>query len=124
MKSKKEVVDALNMIRAVLDTDCIDVDIESVKNKLFKLTQLIGTSAEANATAKKLLHLQELVEFDRLDPRLSPSIQAKKLKASCFEQEAIYEYADRINSGVVHTIDSLRTVISLYKTELDNSLKA
>lgn len=122
MKTVDETAKALNVIREALDADVIGADIDSVQNKLLKLTQLMGTSAEANASAKKLLSQKELEIMMSMDKKLAPSIQSKFLNAQCFEQEALLEYADRLNAGIVHACESLRTVISLYKEEMRNSL--
>ncbi len=118
-----EVIKACNAIRQVIDSDVCDVDIVNVDNKMKKLTQLTGLSAEANASAKKLLHKKELyVLMVHKNSGLSPSVLNNLLKAECFEEIALYEYADRLNSALVHTIDGLRTSISLYKTELTSGL--
>lgn len=123
MKSQEETAQALNMIRQVVDADVMDSDIDMVKNKLIQLTQLMGLSAEANASAKKILSQKELGVMMSMDKKLPPSIQKEILSAQCFEETALYEYADRLNSAIVHSIDGLRTVISLYKIEIENSLK-
>ncbi len=88
-----------------------------------RLTQLIGLSSEAKASARKFLHIKEREVLYSMDKKLQPSIQIKILNADCFEEAAMLEYADRLNSAIVHNIDALRSVLSLYKTELENSLK-
>ena len=123
MQNKEETIKALNAIRKAIDVDVVDVDIESVKNKLLGLTQLMGLSAEANASARKILSMKELSVLQKIDKTLSPSIQKEFLSAECFEEEALWEYSDRLNAAITHTIDGLRTVISLYKIEMENSLK-
>lgn len=123
MKSKKEISEALNAIRAVLDVDIIDVNIEEQQRKLLNLTQLIGLSAECKASARKLLHqreLQILIQYE--SKNLSPMVMNRYLTAECADEHATLEYSDRINSGVIHTCDSIRSVISLYKEELKHSL--
>lgn len=124
MKEVKEITQALNLIRKILDEDVIDLDIEMQKNKLLKLTQLIGLSAECNASAKKLLHKKELDILKSLPNEMAAMRMNKTLSAECFEESAILEYSDRINSALIHSIDAIRSVISLYKTELENSLKS
>jgi hypothetical protein len=119
----EETTRSLNAIRTAIDTDIIDVDIEQQKNKMLALTQLIGLSAECNASAKKILLKRELEVLKSLNPDMSPMKVHKFVNAECSEEGALLEYADRINSGLVHSIDALRSVISLYKTELENSLK-
>lgn len=123
MKTQAEINNSLNAIRKVIDSDVMGCDIDTVKNKMIQLTQLTGLSAEANASSKKMLHQKELEVLMSLDKKIQPSIAAKMLKARCNEEEATLEYADRLNSALVHTIDALRTAISLYKSELENSLK-
>lgn len=119
MKRLEEIMVALNKIRATLDVDVIESDIHNVNNKLLALTQLMGLSAECNASAKKLLHLKELKVFQTMNNELPPSMQSKRLNAECYEENAICVYADRLNAAIVHNCDSLRSVISLYKAELN-----
>lgn len=123
MRTKEETAQALNAIRKAIDADVIDADIVNVQNKMLQLTQLIGLSAEAKATAKKLLHIKETQVLYAMDKELSPSVQVRKLNAECFEELALLEYADRLNAALTHNIDALRSVISFRKTEIENSLK-
>lgn len=121
MKTRAEVIASCKAIREVIDSDVIDCDIITVDNKLKKLSQLTGLSAEANASAKKLL-LQKELEILRAnkDSGYQASVLNNLIKAECFEESALLEYADRLNSGLVHSMDSLRSSISLYKTELSS----
>ncbi len=45
------------------------------------------------------------------------------IDAECNDEEALFVYADRINAGLSHSLDALRSVISLAKSEMENSLK-
>ncbi len=123
MKSIEETKKALNAIRAAVDSDIIDVDIEAQKNKMIALTQLIGLSAETKASAKKILLKKEVEVLSGLDNDLAPSIKIRRINSECYEEAALLEYSDRLNSALIHNIDAIRTIISLYKTELENSLK-
>lgn len=115
----QETIKACNAIREVVDSDIIDLDINMVDNKMKKLTQLTGLSAECNASAKKLLHKKELYVLTvNKDRGYSPSVLTHLLKAECCEELSLLEYCDRLNSALVHSIDGLRTSISLYKQEL------
>ena len=118
-----ETIKACNAIRSMIDKDVALADIVDVDTKLKMLTQLTGLSAEANASAKKLLHKKELYVLTvHKDAGLSPSILSHLIKAECFEELSLMEYCDRLNSALIHTIDGLRTSISLYKTELTSGL--
>lgn len=115
----------LNAIRETMDSDVVDVDIEQQKNKLLKLSQLTGLAAECKAMAKKVLLKRELEALqDFKDQKIPPSVLTKMIDAECAEEGALLVYADRINAGLTNTMEALRTAISLYKTELENSLKA
>lgn len=123
MRTQKEITDALNAIRAILDTDIIDVNIEEQQRKLLSLTQMFGLSAEAKATAKKLLHLKELDVLSELTNKsYSATILSKFLTARTAHEIATLEYADRINAAITHSCDSIRTIISLYKEELKQNM--
>ncbi len=123
MKTKEDTIKALNSIREAIDSDIIDVDIDMQKNKMIALTQLIGLSAECNASAKKILLKKELEVLKSLPPDMPPMKVHKFVNAECWEEGAMLEYADRLNAALVHSIDAIRSIISLYKVELENSLK-
>lgn len=122
MKTLQEITKALNVIREAIDSDVVDVDIESIKNKALKLSQLMGLSAETKASAKKLLLLKELIVLQKIDKELAPSVQARLLNAECYEEHAVLEYSDRLNAGIVHGLDVLRSAISLYKQEMASGI--
>lgn len=115
----------LTAIRKVLDEDVIDSDIINVQNKLLALTQLSGLAAESKGLAKKLLEVQRLKSFMEVQPeKLPPTMAMAKINSMCSDQLGMLDYADRINAGLTHGIEGLRSVLSLYKSELENSLKA
>lgn len=121
---KSRLGKSLKAIKDLLESDIMDVDIESQKNKLLKLTQITGLAAEVKAQAKKLLRMRELEVLKELqEKKIAPSILSKLISSRCHDEEAMLEYADRLNAGVSHSIDGIRSVISLYKTELENSMK-
>lgn len=124
MKTQAEINSALNTIRATLDVDVVSAIIEDVQNKCIALTQLFGLSSETTASAKKMLGEKEVEIFITKDlDKLAPQKAMKLLKAYCSQELATLEYAERLNSGIVHTIDALRSTMSLYKTEMQNGLK-
>jgi len=122
MKTLAEITASLNAIRTALDSDVIDSDIHNVTNKALNLTQLMGLSAETKASARKLLNIKERCVFEMIDKKLPPSVQVRVLNAECFEENAILEYSDRLNAALTHSIDCLRTVISLYKQEMASGI--
>jgi hypothetical protein len=124
MKTQPEITTALNAIRALVDIDVMNADISDVQNKCLNLTQMMGLSSETTASAKKLLGEKEVEVFITKDlDKLAPQKAMKLLKSYCSQELATLEYAERLNSSIVHSIDALRSVMSLYKTEMQNGLK-
>jgi hypothetical protein len=123
-ESKARCIRSLNAIREVIDADVMDADIVTQKNKLIKLCQLTGLAAECKALAKKVLLKKELEVLNMFnkDDKIAPSILSKRIEAECSEEGAMLVYADRINSAVSNSIEGLRSVLSLYKEEMKNSL--
>jgi len=114
----------LNSIRDLLDSDVTGVDIDSIVEKGKKLTQMIGLSAECKAAAKKALERKLLMSVAEIENKgYQPSVLLKVAGAMCAEESATLEYADRLNAGITHQLDYYRSVISLYKEELSNSMK-
>lgn len=114
----------LNSIRALVDADVSDVDIESLIEKGKKLTQMIGLSAECKAQARKELEKKRMIAIIELEKKdYSPSVLLKVADAMCADELATFEYADRLNAGITHQLDYYRTIISLHKTELETSLR-
>jgi hypothetical protein len=114
----------LNSIRALIDADVTGVDIDSLIEKGKSLAQMIGLSSECKAQARKELEKKRLVSIAEIQHKdYSPSVMLKVVDAMSADELAAFEYADRLNAGITHQLDYYRTVISLHKTELENSLK-
>lgn len=113
----------LKAIRAVVDIDTTGADIESVVECGKKLASMCGLSAQCMGAAKKRLEAARLKAIKEIEGKYSPSIMNKTIDAMCGEELAIYDYADRLNAAITHQLDYYRSVISLHKTELENSLK-
>lgn len=112
----------LKAIRETLDAPV--TEIEEKDGKLMRLTQLVGLAAECKGHAKKVLRMKDLETLTKyMETTIAPSKLNKIIEAESFSEAGLYEYADRINAGISHAIEGLRTSISLYKTELENSLK-
>lgn len=114
----------LNSIRALIDADVTGVDIDSLIEKGKQLSQMIGLSAECKAAARKELDNARLAAIIQIENKnYPPSVMLKIAEAMCSDESSVFEYADRLNAGITHQLDYYRSVISLHKTELDNSLK-
>lgn len=124
MIEDEKIVSDLKAIRAVVDTDTSGADIDSVVECGKKLASMAGLSAQCMGAAKKRLERARLKALKELSAQgLASSVLLKTVEATCGEELALYDYADRINAAITHQLDYYRTVISLHKTELENSLK-
>jgi len=116
--------DKLSSIRALVDVDVTGVDIDSLIEKGKQLTQMIGLSAECKGEARKELDNARLAAIIQIENKnYPPSVMLKIAEAMCADEAELFEYADRLNAGITHQLDYYRSVISLHKTELENSLK-
>ena len=123
----------MNSIREALDApvsydqetgEATQANIDLVQDKLIKLSSLLGLSAECMAQARKELRNKELEVLAEIQSQISKtpaSIVGKLLSAKTGQEESVLLYADRLNSALVHSIDGLRTIISKYKSELEQS---
>lgn len=122
--TKQEVDSNLKLIRDVIDTDPSGCDIDTVAELGKKLSSVMGLAAECQSQAQGLLKRANLIAIEQLrSEKLPPSILMRVVDATCADDIARYEYACRISAGISHKLDYLRSVISLYKTELENSFK-
>jgi hypothetical protein len=117
------LTEKLEAIRKLLDVNTTDVDIESVVNHGKELASMIGLSAECKSEAKRNLENARLIALKMPSKGVPPSILSKMIDASCADQIAQFEYADRLNAGITHSLDFIRSVMSLHKIELENSMK-
>lgn len=115
----------LKAIRQVVDTNVVGCDIETIVEQGKKLASMMGLSAECMASAQKHLQLARKKAIKELDGKgLQPSVMLKMADGEAAMELAYYEYADRLNAAITHQLDYYRTVISLHKSELENSMKA
>lgn len=120
----EELKNNLEYIRLDMDIEINEKSIDSVQEKLSRITLLVGLSAECVAAAKRYhLNAQLAALKKHLGSGLQPSLMNKMVDAECAKESETFLYAERLNAGITHIQDSLRTIISLYKTELQNQLK-
>jgi len=121
---KKEYNEKIAAIRACIDMDVDNSDTEGMTGKVLMLTRMIGLSSEVKARALKDFNDAKLIAYAKHKPdKLTPNVLKIVIEGETSEESAKLELADRLNAGIVHAIDGLRTIISLRKSELENSLK-
>lgn len=114
----------LKSIRDLVEVDLSMCHIDDVENHGKRLAAIIGLSAETMAEAKKNMDRKLLQAIKQLEGKdYPPSVLLKLAQAECAEEAAIYDYADRLNAGIVHQLDFYRSILSKYKEELRNSMQ-
>lgn len=140
-KSEGVVLEQLKLISKVIDTEVkawedkstgeVIPPIEIAERKLNKLCSLLPNAAICKASAKALWRSKELEVLKRIilenerrerADKWSPTLINKMLQADSGEYEALFDYSDRIFAGASTTIDALRSVLSKYKTELEQGI--
>lgn len=117
--NKIEIESNANVIKAELEKEVQQGDIQAVVDKLSKLSSLSGLSAELMKHAKAgVLYKQKEIINQEANRGLNPSIMKLKIEAELWEEIALHTYCDRLNAALTHSSDSLRTIISLYKQEM------
>lgn len=116
----KKIEADLESIRVVLN--CEPCTIDDKDGKLSKLAALTGLAAECQAQASGLYKEQLAMAIRILVKEKYSATQIKLIaEGEVTEYGMCYEYAQRISSAIAHSIDAIRTQISLHKTELVNS---
>lgn len=113
-------------IREVLDRDTETQDGDAVAFQLVDLQALLGTSAGAMASLfhkKEAARLKVLEAIAESGTKITPALQRDLVNAKCAGYNTAYEYADRLQSALVHSIDAMRSVLSWLKEEKRNTMK-
>lgn len=117
-----KLTENLNFLRTEMDKTVSSDDTVGMVDKLEKLISLVGLSAECVAWSEKELkkkNLIVLIESKNLD--MPPSVLVKYMDGQSADELAVWKYADRLNAGLSHAMDGLRTIISLHKEEMNKS---
>ena len=121
--NRKEIEANCEAIKLVLERHLTnEEDMKEVKAKLMDLQVLLSLSAETMRGAKELLAETQRAYMKPLKlSEYSPNTLKLMIETAIGEESALYLYCDRLNAAITHSLDALRTVISLYKTEVSNS---
>lgn len=113
-------------IRDVLDRDTPPENGDAVAYQLVDLQALLGTSASAMSNLfhkKEAARLQVLEAIAESGTKITPALQRDLVNAKCAGYNTAYEYADRLQSALVHSIDAMRSVLSWLKSEKQGTLQ-
>lgn len=111
-----------NFIEGIENTDVKDISILSqilltLSSHIARSANLVAEAGMIASTAKRkaYLNFSDVAKAQGLD--FSASIVKDFVLTQCGEEMRCYEFADRINSSLVHSLDALRSILSAAKTE-------
>lgn len=118
-----EIQSYCKSIKAELERQVETSEIESVMDKLNNLSSFSGLSAELVAESKQLvLERQKPAILLAQKSGVSASMQKAFVESECAEEMMLYTFAERLNAAITHSLDALRTIVSMRKSELENSI--
>ena len=120
---QSSIIDRCNIVNEAITKEVQDQDIDHMVGKLNKLSSLTGTMATCVADAKRLLRHKQLEVLEANTEEMTPTKLNKIIETKCGDEESLELYCDKLRSGLTGTIYSLVTMISLWKTELQESSK-
>lgn len=113
-------------VKCIRDAIELEVDkdnTDELTGKLMRLINLIGLSSEIKARAITDLKNAELIAYAKHKSEgLQPSVFKIVIEGETSEERGKLELADRLNAGISHALEGIRTIISLRKEEMKNSL--
>lgn len=120
--NKEELEKNLAVIKGDLEIEADERNILEVQQKLNRLINLMGLSAECMKWAKHIVLVKQKYVYATAGKHsTSPTMFKYFLEGEAAEELALFTYCDRLNAALTHACDGLRTIISLYKSELSIS---
>lgn len=92
-----------------------------IKGKLETLSTYLGTGARCITYSKNLMLLKRrewLRQHSEKIKDFSPSIIKEFVNTACIDEEILFVRCERNYSAIVHSIDALRSLLSILKAEL------
>ena len=117
--------DKAEAIRLVIDREVDILDIEGLLKKLSDLINISGLSAELVPQARMAYReAQErtIMEFMSNPIDLPVSTLNDLIKAKTRKEEGMLEYCEKLDKRVSYSQESMRTIISLRKQEIQSGL--
>lgn len=101
----------------VKDISILSQILLTLSSKLARSANLVAEAGMIASTAKRkaYLNFSETAKAQGLD--FSPMIIKDFILTQCGEELRCYEYSDRINAALTHSMDCCRSILSAAKTE-------
>lgn len=118
----KEQIDEINSrIVACIKSTADKSDPDGLAGKISELAALIPSSAQALAMAEMLYNekIGQLMELEQFS-KMNTTDKKMLFQGKASKEIALMTYTERLNKGLVHTLDGYRSVLSYVKSELEN----
>jgi len=112
---KNDFNEKVKAIKAAIELYVAPDDLDGLQGKLLRCINLFALSSEMCARATVDLRNAELIVLKEFGTGTGATAM---IKARTGEEQGKQELADRLNAGLTHTIEALRTMISLKKDEM------
>jgi len=121
---KPRVKENIEFITKCLNEEISPDDLLSVQHKLQECINVCGLAAETKAKAKELLHLKRFLAADehKLGTKLPASVLKDIIDGLSAEEIGLFVQADRLNAFLSHSIDGLRSMLSMIKTQIEKGI--
>lgn len=120
----KEIKGKLDFIVELISRE---VDPQSPDDLTGKLTELIsysGNTAQLVAESEELYKRDILQAYkETIEDKPPSTVHGKVIESMAAHSSATHTYADKVNAALKISIEGLRTLISLYKTETENATR-
>lgn len=111
-----------HQIKLALETETDIHNPVEMMEKIKELSLLTASAAALQANAKKNLLKKELElikEYQKVT--MPPSVLMRMITAETFEESSWLVYAERLNAGISHSLDALRSSLSFIKAEMETT---
>lgn len=112
---KNDFNEKVKLIKQAIELEVTQDDLQGLQGKLLRCVTLFALSSEMCARATVDLRNAELIVLKEFGAGTGATAM---IKARTGEEQGKQELADRLNAGLTHTIEALRTMISLKKDEM------
>lgn len=109
-------------IKVALETDTNSSNPVELIEKIKELSLLTASAAALQANAKKNLLKKELElikEYQKAT--MPPSVLMRMITAETYEESSWLVYSERLNAGMTHALDGLRSSLSFLKAEMETT---
>lgn len=125
MRNQEQILSELTEINGEILSGIPDSDISLMLTKLSTVVTYLASSASLvaesgflyNQAKKKAYHTLK-TSSEANQEYYSPMLAKDYINSCCAAESYLYEFAQRLNSAVTHTLDALRTAISAEKQNL------